>query len=45
MKIILIGLISTFIGVVSELLPSPLRSGLFTLAVFWVIVLALGLLE
>lgn len=43
MKIVLIALASAFLGILSGFLPNPLRTGLFTLAVFWVMMLALKL--
>lgn len=43
MKIVLIALASSLLGILSEFLSRPLRSGLFTLAVFWVMMLALKL--
>jgi len=43
MKIVLIALVASFIGILAEFLPRPLRSGLFTLAVFWVMMLAMKL--
>lgn len=41
MKLVLIALASSSLGILSGFLPNPIRTGLFTLAVFWVMVLAL----
>lgn len=42
MKLVLIALASSLLGILSGFLPNPIRTGLFTLAVFWVLVLAMN---
>ena len=41
MKLVLIALASSLLGILSGFLPKPVSTGLFTIAVFWVLVLAM----